>query len=153
LLAALTRNGTTLPPDWANLVDGRLVATGAPDGSASVQYGLDAARLPLWYSAGCEADEQDLAGAWWTNALSQDDRSSFLALTLTGGVINGATNPVPLLAGSAAASAAGDARASAALRRRAAEQSRRVPTYYGDAWVALAGALADGSLASCSEGS
>ena len=152
LLAALTRNGTTLPPDWANLAPGRLVATGAPDGSAPVQYGLDAARLPLWYAAGCGASEQDLAAAWWTHALSRDHRSSFLALALTGSVINGATNPVPLLAGSAAALAAGDERASAALRRQAAEQSHGVPTYYGDAWVALAGALADGSLASCPEG-
>jgi endoglucanase len=152
LLAGLTRNGTTLPPDWAHLVAGRLVAVGAPDGSAPEQYGLDAARLPLWYAAGCTADERHLAAGWWTHALSKDDRSSFIALGLSGAPIDRATNPVPLLAGAAAASAAGDERAAAALRRRAIDQSHATPTYYGDAWLALAGALADGSLASCTEG-
>jgi endoglucanase len=152
LLAGLTTNGATLPPDWARLMAGRVVASGAPDGSAPVQYGLDAARLPLWYAAGCAADERALAADWWTHVLSQDDRSSFLALGLTGGPINRETNPVPLLAGGAAAATAGDARASGTLRRRAADQSRAAPTYYGDAWVALAGALADGSLAPCTDG-
>lgn len=152
LLTALTSQGATVPPEWAKIVDGRLDATGAPDGSAPVEYGLNAARLPLWYAAGCTADERRLAAAWWTHVLSQDDRSSYLALGLTGEPIDKQTNPVPLLAGGAAAAAAGDERAATALRRRAADQSRATPTYYGDAWVALAGALADGSLASCSEG-
>lgn len=152
LLSTLTGNGAELPPDWAQLASGRLAASGAPDGSAPVQYGLDAARLPLWYAAGCGTDERKLAAGWWTHVLSRNDRSSFLALGLTGTVVDHATNPVPLLAGSAAASAARDDPASAQLRRRAADQSRAAPTYYGDAWLALAGALADGSLASCSEG-
>jgi endoglucanase len=153
LLTELTSSGRALPADWGRLTAGRVVATGAPDGSAPVQYGLDAARIPIWFAAGCAGVDRGLAAAWWTRRLSQDDRSSFLALSVTGDPINRATNPVPLLAGGAAASAAGDARPSAALRRRAAQQSNAAPTYYGDAWVALAGALADGSLASCTEGS
>lgn len=152
LLDALTSNGTALPPDWARISAGRLIAIGAPDGSAPIQYGLDAARLPLWYAAGCATDERSLAAGWWKHVLSRNDRSAFLALGRTGSVIDHATNPVPLLAGSAAAKAAGDDAVSAQLRRRAAAQSRAVPTYYGDAWLALAGALADGSLAPCAEG-
>jgi hypothetical protein len=62
------------------------------------------------------------------------------------------TNPVPLLAGAAAAGAAGDERAAATLRRHASDQSHAAPTYYGDAWVALAGALADRSLGPCGPG-
>ena len=153
LLDELTSSGRTLPPDWGRLAGGRVLATGAPDGSAPVQYGLDAARLPIWLAAGCSADERELAAAWWTDLLAQDDRASFLALTVTGDPTNRQSSPVPLLAGAAAASAADDAHASATLGRRAAQQAHTTPTYYGDAWLALAGALADGSLASCTEGS
>jgi endoglucanase len=153
LLSTLTDHGRTLPPDWATLSDGRLVATGAPDGSAPVQYGLDAVRVPLWYSASCTDDERNLAAGWWTHVLSHGDRSSFIALGLTGDPVDGATSPVPLLAGGAAAMAAGDEQAAATLRGRAADQARAAPTYYGDAWVALAAALTDGSLASCNEAS
>jgi endoglucanase len=151
LLAALTGNGSRLPPEWARIVGGRLVASGAPDGSAPVEYGLNAARLPLWYAAGCTTGERNLAAAWWRQVLSHDDRSSFLALDLNGQPLDRATNPVSLLAGGAAAAAAGDERSAATLRRRAVDRSREAPTYYGDAWVALAGALSDDSLGSCSE--
>jgi endoglucanase len=152
LLAALTNGGTTLPPDWATLRDGQLAATGAPDGSAPVQYGLDAARLPLWLAAGCRPRARDLAAAWWRHVLGRSDRAAFLAVTLDGDPLNRDTNPVPLLAGAAAADAAGDERAAVELRRRGADQAQITPTYYGDAWLALAGALADGSLGSCAEG-
>jgi hypothetical protein len=40
---------------------GRLSAIPAPDGSAPIQYGLDAARLPIWFSTACTDDARRLA--------------------------------------------------------------------------------------------
>jgi endoglucanase len=149
LVRGLTADGRQLPTDWAGFQDGRLMPSAAPDGSAPVQYGLDAARLPLWFGSACSPDARQLAARWWTGSLARADRSSYLALAPNGAPRNRATNPVPLLAGAAGAAAAGDAEASSKLRTRAARQAQVVPTYYGDAWLALGGALLDGSLDTC----
>lgn len=150
LLAQLTDNGRLLPTDWAQLADGRLAAIPHPQGNAPIQYGLDAARLPIWLGTACTADARQLAAHWWS-ILSGKDRAAALALTPTGSPINRETNPLPLVAAASAARAAGDESASRALRARAANQSRSTPTYYGDAWLALGGALLDGTLDPCGE--
>jgi endoglucanase len=149
LVRGLTDDGRRLPTDWAHLQDGRLTATAAPDGSAPTQYGLDAARLPLWFGTACTPDARSLAARWWTDALARDNRSSYLALSPGGTPLERTTHAVPLLAGAAAAAAAGDHDASGSLRARAARQTHQVPTYYGDAWLALGGALLDRSLNPC----
>jgi endo-1,4-beta-D-glucanase Y len=151
LLLELTGGGRSLPPDWASLTDdGTLTPRPAPDGGHGVrhgvQYGLDAARLPLWLGTGCSEPGRALAAAWWDRHLSGDGRSAALALSLTGEVLDGRSNPLPLLAGAAAAAAAGDLTASRRLRSDAVAQGRETPTYYGDAWLALGGALLDGAL-------
>jgi hypothetical protein len=130
-------------PDWARLSGRRLVPIGAPDGTAPVQYGFDAARLPLWLGSACMQDARLLAGRWWNGILSADDRATSLARSLTGQPRDQITHPLPLLAAAAAAASAGDIGRSTSLRNQAAEQSRRTPTYYGDAWLALGGALLD----------
>jgi endoglucanase len=149
LLADLTHNGRLLPPDWANIGAERLSAIPAPDGSAPIRYGLDAARLPIWFSTACTDNARRLAARWWTNVLSTDNRAADLALSPAGAHLNEQTNPLPLLAGAAAANAAGDTAATRALHRRAVAQSHQTPTYYGDAWLALAGALLDQTLDPC----
>jgi endoglucanase len=149
LIRQLTIDGRTLPTDWAQLSNERLVPITAPSGGAPIQYGLDAARLPVWLGTGCAGDDRRLAARWWDNALSHDDREAHLALSTDGTPINQQTNPLPLLAAAAAASAAGDTDASKGLLGRAAEQSRSTPTYYGDAWLALATALLDRTLDPC----
>jgi hypothetical protein len=63
--------------------------------------------------------------------------------------VNAAVNPLPLLASAATARAAGDADQAAALEAQAARQAHSTPTYYGDSWLALAPAVADGSLVRC----
>jgi endoglucanase len=151
LVRGLTGAGRRLPTDWARLEDGRLSPTGTPDGSAPAQYGLDAARVPLWFDTGCVPGAQRLAARSWTDVLSRDDRSSYLALTPGGTPLDHTTHPVPLLAGAAAAAAAGEHDASDALRACAARQAHQVPTYYGDAWLALGSALFDGSLDPCTD--
>jgi endoglucanase len=149
LLTQVTDGGGRLPPDWAQIQDGRLVPTGAPDGSKGVGYGLDAARLPVWLGLGCTAGERRLAASWWTNLLAKEDRVAALSLSVNGDPVDRSLHPLPLLAGAASAKAARDATRSTALWQRAAAQSRRTPTYYGDAWLALGGALLSGSLNPC----
>lgn len=150
LVAQLTDNGRVLPPDWAQLTGERLVAIPDPGGGSPLQYGLDAARLPMWLGAGCTAGERELAARWWS-ALSRDNGARDIALSPSGAAINRQTNPLPLLAGAAAARAAGDTAAARTLRAGAAQQSQQTPTYYGDAWLALGNALLDRTLDPCGE--
>jgi endoglucanase len=152
MLTQVTDNGGLLPPDWGQVQDGRVVPTGTPDRSKGVGYGLDAARLPVWLGFGCTTDERRLASSWWTNVLSKKDRVAALSLSVNGDPVDRSLHPLPLLAGAASAKAAGDATRSSALWKRATDQSRRTPTYYGDAWVALAGALLSGALNPCQDG-
>lgn len=149
LVGDVTDAGRRLPPDWAKLQGNRLVATGTPDGSVGVQYGLDAQRLPLWFATACSAQGKSLAADWWRNVLSQDDRPASIALSVTGTPLNTSTNPLSLLAGAAAATAANDSASAGKLRHRAEAQATSGPTYYGDAWMVLGAALFDGQLTSC----
>jgi endoglucanase len=151
LVHALTDSGQRLPSDWAQLSGSSLVATPAPSSSASIQYGLDAQRVPIWFGTSCEPAAVSLAADWWRNILSKDDRAVPIALSLGGQTINSATNPLPLLAAASAASAAGDQASANALRVKAVKTSLRTPTYYGDAWVALSAAITSGVLLSCKE--
>lgn len=132
LVRELTGDGRRLPSDWAVVTGGRLVAAPQPGGGAGIRYGLDAARVPLWFAGGCDADARRLAAAWWPRLR-----------TAPGG------SPVQILAAAAAATAAGDHPAAAALRARAETVAARAPTYYGDAWAALGPALLDGRLVPC----
>lgn len=146
LIGALTDDGRRLPPDWAQLSDGRLVAIPNPGGGAGVQYGFDAARLPIWFAATDSPRARRLAASWWHNVLGAQNRAGPQALTLAGETINPAPSPVFLIAGAAAATAAGETAAARELRTRATALAREDPTYYGAAWVALGPALVDRTL-------
>jgi endoglucanase len=148
LVQQLTDNGRRLPPDWAQLDGDRLTPSNAPDGSSGIRYSLDAARLPLWFAASCTGSARDLAAAWW-RVLAPDDRAASQALSVDGSPVDPTASTVPLLAAAAAAEAASDANRSRALTQRAVQQTTEHPTYYGDAWLALAGALSRGQLESC----
>jgi endoglucanase len=148
IVDAATSGGGSLPPDWGQLTGGSLEPTPAPDGSAGVQYGLDAQRVPLWFAAGCSDASTRLAAAWW-DLLANPSGSGAIALSLDGSVVNGETSPLPLLAAAAAARAAGDDSDAAFLTTKAEQLSHASPTYYGDAWVVLASALAEGTLVDC----
>jgi endoglucanase len=149
LVAGLTDGGRLLPPDWARLSGGRLVPIPDPGGGAGVQYGFDAARLPIWFATACSADARSLAASWWRNLLGSDGRAGPQALQLDGSAIDATASPLPLMAGSAAATAAGEKSAARSLSARAAALAVEDPTYYGDAWVALGPALLEGSLDPC----
>jgi endoglucanase len=148
LVAKATQDGRSLPTDWGHVSGSELEPVAAPDGSADVQYGLDAQRVPIWFATSCSQQAHSLAAAWW-ELLSSDDRSSALALAPDGNVVDDQSNPVPLLAAAAAARAAGDGSRSATLVAQAAAQAKATPTYYGDAWLALYSGLDQGSLVGC----
>jgi endoglucanase len=148
-ISDLTDGGRRLPPDWAALSDGRLHPIPEPGGGAGVQYGLDAARLPVWFATACDESARTLAASWWRNVLSTGDRSAPQALTLGGATIDPSNSALTLLAGAAAATAAGASNAAASLSGRAVALARDTPTYYGNAWAALGSALLDRSLDPC----
>jgi Glycosyl hydrolases family 8 len=150
LIRELTGSGTSLPPDWANLDHERLAPIANPGGGAGVQYGFDAARLPIWFATACNANARAVAAGWWRHLLGSDGRSGPQALGLEGTTINPAPSPVFLMAGAAAATAAGDSAAAGTLRARAATLALQDPTYYGDAWVVLGPALLDRAIDPCS---
>ena len=151
LIGDLTGAGTRLPPDWANLAHDRLAPIANPGGGAGVQYGFDAARLPIWFATACDAHVQALAASWWRNQLGTDGRSGPQAMSLDGATINPAPSPVFLIAGAAAATAGSHTSAARVLRGRAVALSFQDPTYYGAAWVALGPAVLEGSIAPCSD--
>jgi endoglucanase len=151
LIDGLTDSGMRLPSDWAALAHDRLVPIANPGGGAGVQYGFDAARLPIWFATACTAGERRLAANWWRHVLGSDGRAGPQALNLDGATIDPAPSAVFLMAGAAAATAAGDAGAAHALRSRATALALQDPTYYGDAWVVLAPALLDRSIDPCSD--
>ncbi len=150
LVAGLTEDGRRLPPDWAVLSNGKLVATPQPGGGAAVQYGPDAARVPVWFATACSATARDLAARWWRSLLRAPDRVESETLRVDGAPIRtGAPAPLSLVAGAAAATAAGDTAAAARLLTRAQAVALQAPSYYGDAWAALGPALLDGSFNRC----
>ena len=100
-----------------------------PGGGAGIQYGLDAARVPLWFVGGSDADARRLAAAWWPKLRRA-----------AGG------SPVQILAAAAAGTAAGDRVAAGRLRSRAAQVAAGTPTHYGDTWAALGPAVLYGRL-------
>ena len=149
LIRTLTNDGRRLPPDWAQLSGDRLAPIPAPSGGAGVQYGLDAARVPIWFATACDAGARKLAANWWRYQLSSRGRSGQTALSLDGAAINPQSSPVTLSAGAAAAFAAGNQRAARQLRLEAESLALGSPTYYGDAWAALGPALLDGVIDPC----
>lgn len=133
-----------LPPDWAKVgTSGAAGASRAPGGAsgrpAGMQYGLDAARVPVRMAAGCDPRARQIAAAMWPflRRATAGGRDPALAYDLSGRPLAPTTNPVTLVAAAGAADAAGDHAASGALLARAEALDQRHPTYYGAAWVAL----------------
>jgi endoglucanase len=147
----LTSDGRTLPPDWAELTAGGVLAgEPAPNGSQpQTQYGLDAQRVTVWFASSCDPAASALAARWWP-LLRSGDHAQALALRPDGSVLDATPAVLPLVATAAAADVAGHAGMATRLLSRAAAQQRDHPTYYGGAWDALGAALlTSGALGGC----
>ena len=147
LTSRLTASGRDLPPDWAQLTAGGVLAPApAPNGSEpETEYGLDAQRTIDWFAVSCDPRARALAARWWA-LLRQPGRAQAQTLLPNGVIINPAAAPLPLVAAAAAAQAAGQQSASRRLLQRANAQQHSYPTYYGGAWAALGPALLSGAL-------
>jgi endoglucanase len=153
LIRGLTHEGRRLPSDWAQLSGDRLEPIPQPGGGNGVQYGLDAARVPVWFATACDASARSLAANWWHYLLASGGRSGQTALSLDGATIDPQSSPLTLFAAAAAATAAQDESAARQLRLEAESVALRSPTYYGDAWAALGPALLDSVLDPCAAAS
>ncbi|MHB2023624.1 MAG: glycosyl hydrolase family 8 [Mycobacteriales bacterium] len=144
--AALTKDGARLPPDWAELQAGSLVAVAAPPPSSggTPLYGPDAQRLVLWANASNNGARR-LAARWWS-LLREHRRSQARELSLTGSVVASDRYPLAAMASAAAAQAASDSAAQTSMCRASLRLAAKQPTYYGDAWAVLGPALLTGKL-------
>jgi cellulose synthase (UDP-forming) len=161
--SALTKNGASLPPDWAR-VDA-LVPTSGGEASADVQpigppagaassatssgpdSGLDAVRLSIRSAESCIPADRRIAARLWP--LYRRHPGSVM-YSLDGSPIGGQTHAASYVAAAAAAKAAGDGEQAKELLDRAQEADSSTPTYYGAAWVALGRVmLTSSALGSC----
>lgn len=141
----------TLPPDWASVdVFGHAVPAGSPTGGG-VQFGLDAARLPIRFAESCDREDRALAASLRPLLSGADDIPA--VRNLDGSAAAQWQHPLTLVAGAAADHAAGDEDAAAGRLDRAAALQQRYPTYFGAAWVALGRIMLDTTLlGDCPEG-
>jgi len=124
-----------LPPNWVNLQP--LRAVGAPAGTGTPAYGLDAQRLPVWQAASCAPADRAAAAEDWRALSRTSGHGSAVAYTLSGHRVARTVNPLGWVATAAAADAAGHRQATLSLLGRADRQAAVFHTYYGDAWTAL----------------
>lgn len=150
LLAQITDNGTTLPPDWASVpTTGAARAAAAPNGDA-VSYGYDAFRTLPRLAESCDAASRTLAAALWKPAQRTLDQPAATS-KLDGSVLTAGDNPLFLVAAASAADAAGDTHRSNDLLDKAEQINDRSPSYYLSAWVAITRLQVDtGLLGGCS---
>jgi endo-1,4-beta-D-glucanase Y len=145
LLAQVTDNGTTLPPDWASVpTTGSARAAAAPNGDA-VSYGYDAFRTLPRLAESCDAESRTLAAALWKPAQRTLDQPAATS-KLDGTVLTAGDNPLFLVAAASAADAAGDTRRANELLDRAEQFNGQSPSYYLSAWVAIARLQVDTDL-------
>jgi endoglucanase len=152
-LAAGSRKATTkileataLPSEWAQVkTDGSVVPLATANGGAAangsagvVEYGYNAARLPVRYAESCSAQDVALA-AKLAGPLSGKSPLP-MELDLGGTALNQDQSPLGYVARAAAEASSGQRSAAQADLQTADTLSQSTPTYYGAAWDAL-GAL------------
>jgi endoglucanase len=126
-----------LPPDWAEVSARGAVAPVKPPDGSPIGFGLDAARVPIRYAASCDPEDLRLAARLAPALLRSPDE--IRAVTdLRGRPIVTWSHPLPIVAAAAAAAADGRTEQARFLQASARDLSRRVDTYYGSAWAALA---------------
>ncbi|HVY09735.1 MAG TPA: glycosyl hydrolase family 8 [Mycobacteriales bacterium] len=134
-LKALTRNGATLPPDWATIGSGSgPTPSPAPGTGASIATGQDGLRALAW--AACLPATHTLDARWW-KLVAPTARSGPLTRNIDGSPAADGPSPLSLVAAAAAAKEAGHVATMRSLLARANQTAQQQPTYYGDAWNAI----------------
>ncbi len=115
-----------------------------PPGGGPVQFGLDAARLPVRYAESCDPADRAVAAAMRPILATPGDVPALR--NLDGSAASDWQHPVAVVASAATEKAAGDADAAAERLDAATALQQRYPTYYGAAWVALGRIMLSTSL-------
>lgn len=151
IVGKLLRRRSPLPPDWAQLVNGKPVPTGPPsDPRATPLFTFDAPRTLVRMVEDPNPAGAQLAARSWKVFDGQDPARIVVEHRLSGRPAGSSLHPVVLVAAAAAADAAGNADAERRLLDAAEALDRRSPTYYGAAWVALGRVmLTTKTLSSC----
>ncbi|WP_232004709.1 glycosyl hydrolase family 8 [Mycobacterium sp. ACS1612] len=124
-----------LPPDWATVDEAGHAAPTGPVSGGPVQFGLDAARLPIRFAESCNREDRALAGAM-RPVLTSPGRAS-ASRNLDGSPTSDWEHPVALVAAAATEQGAGNPDGAVERLDAAARLEQQSPTYYGAAWVAL----------------
>lgn len=142
-------DANALPTNWATVAgDGSVAIAGAADGGGEPGYGYDAARTSIRYAESCAPEDVALA-ARIASALPSEDVLP-AELDSGAGAVTSDEHPVAYTARAAAYAADGQTDLARGDLARAGELASEMPTYYGDAWNALAEAmLTDDVLAGC----
>jgi endoglucanase len=129
-------HSSSLPPDWARVMDDGSADPSSPPGTSSApEYSFDAARVPIRFAASCSLGGRKLAAQLWPRLRRQP---ALLPRTLQGGPANQAQpSSVGLAGAAAAAAAAGKPGTAARLLDQASAAEKKRPTYFGSALVAL----------------
>lgn len=149
---------TDLPPNWSQVhADGTVDALPGPSAAATVdtssatggvEYGYDAARLPIRYAESCDPADVALAA----QLLPALDREPQVAaqLDLGGTAVTGDQHPIGYAARAASYAANGDVGEAFGDLETADGLDLETGTYYGAAWSALtAQLLTNDSLGGC----
>jgi endo-1,4-beta-D-glucanase Y len=141
----LTQEGQ-LPPDWAAVSnDGGIhPQPGSAGQGPPVQYGYDAARLPVRFAESCSPEDVVLAGSV-APALERAD-PLLAVLNLDGTAKGGEQNAVSYVARAAARAAAENYSEARNDLQLAEDLNSLYPTYYGTAWLALGRSLLDSAV-------
>lgn len=126
---------SSLPPDWADVEAGGSAAPTGPPGGGPIQFGLDAARLPVRFAESCSPEDRALAAAMRPLLAAPGDIPALR--NLDGSAASDWQHPVAVVAAAATEAAAGDADGAADRLDTATSLQQRYPSYYGAAWVAL----------------
>ena len=138
-----------LPTNWATVAaDGSVAIAGSASGEGEPGYGYDATRTSIRYAESC--DPADRAVAARIAAALPDGDELPAELDSGAGAVTSDQHPVAYAARAAAYAADSSTDAARDDLARMTETAVATPTYYGDAWSALAGAmLTDDVLGGC----
>jgi endoglucanase len=153
IVSRLVGNPTPLPPDWAKISRRETLKPSTPPAAPTqpLQFGPDAARIPVRYAESCEAADRRLAARlypFFAQAARQGARLG-TSYDPRGAPLDTNAAALTAVAAAAAADAAGDRAARERFLDSAGETARQYPTYYGDAWVALGRLMLTDELGGC----
>jgi endo-1,4-beta-D-glucanase Y len=138
ITSKLMPTSSRLPPDWARLEGDKPVPIGSPSSpQAPARFGFDAVRTLVRMAEDPNPAGRAIAARAWPVFEQQNPTKLPVEHDLSGRPTGHTLHPVVLVAAAGAADAAGQPAARDGLLDEAEALDRRVPTYYGSAWVAL----------------